>query len=368
MKKTTETVTAPIKTVFGKAGEGAGSATKFGIGQATGLSPETINQVVENPSAFTKTAMKTAGDRATLGQEIQSSLQKRASTLEETGKAYEPIRNSGTPVKVDKGFVQNVIRETAGVDIKNGKVTTSGKATIREAVEVRALQNLLDLWDPVFKKGEMSPTEFLNFRSDLAKLSKFERQIGVSRPLENIAKIMRGRLNEAYRPQLKGLDALDETFSTQRAELNSLSKNLVDRNGNLTDAAVNRIANATGKGKDALLARLEEIAPGITQKIKILKAVEDIQNASGIKVGAYTRTALVGGGLVMGGPIMAAVNAILTSPQLAVPILRQYGLLKNATAVRTVIQALKAGGTKINEIPSNIPVFAPQSEKTNFGR
>lgn len=369
MRKTTEAVTEPIKTVFGKAGEGVSRVTRFGTSQATGLSPETITQITENPSAFTKKGMQIAGDRATLGQEIQSALSKRANTLDETGAGYEPIRKAGTPVKVDKGFVENLIKETTGVDIKNGKVTTSGKATIRDATEVRALQNLRDLWDPVFKKGTMTADEFLNFRSDLAKLSKFERQIGKSRDLENVAKIMRSRLNQSYRPQLSGLDVLDEQFASQISELNTLSKGLVDRNGNLTDAAVNRIANATGKGKDALLARLEEITPGITQKIKVLKAVEDIQNASGIKVGAYTRTALVGGGLVLGGPIQAIVNAILTSPELAVPLLRQYGLLKNAKAVKTVIQALKSGTGKINEIPSKVPVIGnPERPKTIFGR
>lgn len=366
MTKITDTVTKPIKTIFGKTGEGISSATKFGIGQATGLAPDTISEVVKTPSAFTKTAMKSAGDRASLGQEIHSSLQKKAATLEETSKAYEPIRQSKTPVRVDKQFVQNVIRETTGVDIKNGKVTTTGKATIRDATEVRALQNIINLWDPVFRKGELTPTEFLNFRSDLAKLSKFERQIGKSQPLENVSKIMRGRLNQAYRPQLKGLDVLDESFSSQRTELNTLSKNLVDRNGNLTEAAVNRIANATGKGKDALLARLEEIVPGITQKIKILKAVEDIQNASGIKVGAYTRTALVGGGLVMGGPITAAINAILTSPQLAVPILRQYGLLKNSAAIKMVVNALKEGGNIINN-PAKLSPYLNKERELSLG-
>lgn len=367
MEKTTDFVTAPFKKAGEMVKEGVSRATKFGVSQVTGLNPDTVTEVTQNPTAFGRKAIETA-DRAALGQEVQSSLSKRFKDLSETGKEYDPIRNSETPVKVAKTFIGDTLKEMTGVDIKNGKITTSGKADIRDATDVRALQNLYDLWDPVFKKGTISANEFLNFRSDLAKLSRFERQIGKSTALESVAQRFRGRTNTAYRPQLEGLDKLDEDFSKQTGEIKTLSKNLVDKNGNLTDAAINRIANATGKGKDALLARLEEIVPGITQKIKILKAVEDIKNSSGIKVGTYGRGAFVGGGLLLGGPLQAVINMILTSPELAVPILRQYGLLKNSAALRVVIDALKKGSTTIDALPTKLPIMNDQNKSSVFGK
>jgi len=358
-------VTKPIKTVFGKAGEMVEQGTKSVVGQATGLNPDTITQIAKTPEQFTKEGMLNV-DRRSLGQAVQSRLQSKIASLEETGSEYKPIRTSTQQVAVDKNFIDNTVKDLAKVDIKKGKITTSGKADIRDAKDVRALQSLYDLWKPVFNKGKLTTEEFLNFRSDLAKLSKFERDLGKSAPIEGMTARMRAKFNEAYRPQIEGLDKLDESFSTQNAELRRLGKGLVDKEGNLTDAAINRIANATGKGKDLLLDKLEEVLPGITQKIKILKAVEDIQHASGIKVGTYGRGALIGGGLVMGGPIQAAITAILTSPELAVPIIRKYGLMKNSNAINTIVKTLQSGGQKVKEIgkktPYTVGAFAPKEQ------
>lgn len=347
-------VTKPIATVFGKAGEMAGGTTRTLVGQATGLNPETITQIAKTPEQFTKENMLTI-DRRSLGQAVQSRLQSKIASLEETGSEYKPIRTSTQEVKVDKNFIDNSVKELAKVDVKKGKITTSGKADIRDAKDVRALQSLYDLWKPVFNKGKLTTEEFLNFRSDLAKLSKFERDLGKSAPIEGMTARMRAKFNEAYRPQIEGLDKLDEEFSVKTSELKRLEEGLVDKDGNLTPQSLNKIANASGKGKDLLLDRLEEVLPGVTQKIKILKAVEDIQHASGFKVATYGKGALIGGGLVMGGPIQAAITAILTSPELAVPIIRKYGLIKNSNAIKAVVTALQSGGNNVKDLMNNKP-------------
>ena len=379
ISKTAQVVTKPVGAVLTGAKNIIGGGTKFVAGQATGLQPETIRQITERPESFTKEAQGLI-DRSSLGKEVQSVLGKKKAVLSETGEAYAPIREGGSTVKVSKNWLDSTIKDLTKLDIKKDKVTTSGSAVLREASDVRAVQHIYDLWKPVFKKGEMTANEFLNFRTDLANLSKFERQIGKSQPIESMAKLTRGRFNEAYRPQLKGLDLLDKEFSAQIAELSRLSKGFVDKNGNLTDAAINRIANATGKGKDLLLNRLEETVPGITQKIKVLKAVEDIQNTSGIKVGTYGRTGgTIGAGVLgyaFGGPIGAGIGAIiesiLTSPNLAVPILRKYGLIKNSNAIQTVINALRSAGSTINQLPNQRPPILKKDmsiqSKSNFGK
>lgn len=356
ISKTAQVVTKPVSTLIGKAKGSAGGATKFAVGQATGLSPETIGQITKTPEAFTK-ASRAKIDRASLGKEVQSSLTKRAESLAETGAAYAPIRKSAVPIKVSKSWLESTIENATKLDLKygiddinyaRGKFQAKGSSLLRDSADVRAVQHLYDLWKPVFEKGKITPNEFLNFRTDLTNLSKFERQVGKSKPVESVAKLTRNKFNKDYRSQLKGLAELDKEFGTQIGQLKDLSKGMIDKRGNLTDEAMNRIANASGKGKDILLSRLEETVPGITKKIKILEAVEDIQNASGIKVGTYTRGAAIGGGFVLGGPIQGIIAAILTSPELAVPLLRRYGLLKNSTAVRAVIQALRSG----NEVPN----------------
>ena len=338
--------------------------TKFGVSQATGLAPETISQITKTPELFTRES-RAAIDRSSLGKEVQSSLSKKAISLKETGEAYKPIRESGASVKIDGNWLDNSITENTGLKIVDGKLQANGSSKLRGSTDVRAMQTLYDLWKPEFQKGTMTADQFLNFRTDLSGLSKFERQIGKSAPVETAAKSIRNKFNTSYRSQIKGLENTDKEFSTQTEQLSRLSKGLIDKNGNLTDSAISKIANATGK--EALLARLEETVPGITQKIKVLKAVEDIQNASGIKVGTYGRAAITTGIGVASGIIPGIVTAILTSPEAAVPILRKYGVIKNSNIVKGVLNGLREGGKKVNISPEtatrqimNIGAFSPK--------
>ena len=113
----------------------------------------------------------------------------------------------------------------------------------------------------------MTANEFLNFRTDLANLSKFERQIGKSQPIESMAKLTRGRFNEAYRHNSKDLICWIKNLYAQIAELSRLSKGFVDKTEiSLMQPSIGSKRNR--KGKDLLLNRLEETVPGITQKSK----------------------------------------------------------------------------------------------------
>lgn len=378
ISKVAEPVIKPAKAINKAVSNTIAGTTKFGVGQATGLQPSTISEITKTPGAFTKESQASI-DRASLGREVKSAIDTKLSTLKETGKAYDPIRNSSQLISVDRGWLLNAIREATGLDVKfgvdkstyrNGKVTATPASKLREGSDIRAIQQLYDLYKPTFEKGIMTPNEFLNFRTDLANLAKFERQIGKSKPVEIATKEIRNKFNSQYRKQLSGLKELDDKFSTEVSDLKVSSKGLVDKNGQLTEAAINRIANATGKGKDILLARLEETVPGITQKIKVLKAVEDIQHASGIKVGTYGRTGIIAGFGIAGGVLQGIIAAILTSPDVAVPLLRKYGLLKNAKVIKEVVRILKSSGNKLNQLSEDIPLPITSGDKaiTNFGK
>lgn len=402
-------------------------ATKFAVTQATGLSPDTISQVMSDPAAFTKEAQATL-NRGSLADEVKNALDIKQTNLSETGTGYTDIRNlqkinedvaQGTTksitenghkvvynlvdapndklsipelrqkinllslepnappeimqetktalntrapietvphdVKVTPTWLDRTIKDTTGIDIKNGQLTTSGSASIRDTKDIRALQGLYDTYKPLFIKGTLTSDEFLNFRSDLAKLAKFDREIGKSQPLENLSGIIRGKFNTAFRSQIPNLQNIDTQFSTQSEELNRLQKGILDTKGNLTDTGINRIANATGKGKDLLISKLEEISPGITGKIKTLKAIEDIQAAGGQKVGAYARAGGLVGGIATLNPYLI-VGSILSIPEIAVPILRGIGM--TASKIRSTLNLLgapiKEGAKKVNNIPNNV--------------
>lgn len=442
--KAADVITKPARYAFGKvaevaakAGEGVKSAAKFAGRQMTGLNAETASEFAKDPTLkptnaeglITKReeiggqvqealATKKAALGVTpesLGQEVQSALAKRSEALKETGPVYNAIRKNGENIQVEKNWIDQQIKSATGVDIKNGKLSTSGAAKIRDAADVRALQHLYDTWKPVFNRGTMTSNEFLNFRSDAAGLANFERQIGKSQPIENAMKGVRANFNNSYRPQMEGLASLDEVTSPLIDEIKTLSKGLVDKNGNLTDSGLVKVAKATadkpqllaqlekvspgitekisamqefndlGKGiidengniTDAgmkkitnaanesnpqMLARLEQIKPGITKAIRQYKALQDVVNANEkFKVGTYGRQ--IGGAGVIAGimtmnPVLvgsAVAEMILASPENAIKAIQTYA--KTKPIMDAIVSKLKSGvkGTlnDINNITEN---------------
>ncbi len=360
-------------------------AGNFMISGHTGLEPSTLDQIKQNPSAFSKEAQASTS-ALSVANEVKSALDKRIEDLSETGQAYKPIRDNASAVVIDPNFLKDEIQKTTGVTItepqvkaptlakgelptiqteptpivggKPGIIESSGSSYIRDPKDIKALQNFYNTWQPYFDKGEMTPNEFLNMRTDLAKLSKFDREISKSGELESTSKTIRANLNNAYRTQMHGLEDTDATWSSQKEELESLQKGLLDKDGNLTDTSISKIANSTKGNKNVLQSQLEEISPGITKKVNILKAIKDIEYARGNKVGVYARAmgglgqaGLFGGILTGNLPLIAGSLAemITANPDFAVPMLRAYGWNKNL--VGAVLEKLNSGISKINQLP-----------------
>lgn len=348
-------ITAPVGYAFGKAADITAGTAKYATAKATGLNADTISQISKTPDAFTPEAMANTS-RASLGETVGNALNDRIDNVSEAGAGYGDIKKNATPVTVDPNFLKGTIEDATGLKLKKGTFTADAKAAVDSPSDIAKIQRLYDAWQPYFKKGTITSDDFLTLRGKLAKIANFDTGIGKSAPLESAAARIRGSLNTEYRDQITGLSEKDADFSSQAQELATLRKGFIDKNGNLTDAAVNRIANAAGKGKDAVLSRLEQISPGITLKIRQLKAVEDIQNIH--KVGTYVKSTIEGGGLIGGIataniPLIAASVAalLLTQPEVAVRVLRGYGKYA-APIAQSVMQTLKKGGNAINNLPN----------------
>lgn len=343
ISKIASPVTDTASAVGGGIANATAGASRFLAGQATGLSPETIKQVVSNPNEFSKQAQISV-TRPALAEEINKAIQDRQSALTDTGAEYGSIKTATTPVQVDPNYLNNLIKSKTGINVVDGELKTSGSASVRLPSDVNALQTkLYNVWQPEFAKGYLTPEQFLNFRSDLSKLAYNDSGIGKSTTLANLADQIRGQANTDLRPQIPGLNEIDAKFAPQITELNQLSQGLVDKNGHLSDSAINKIAGSLGKGKDPLLARLEQLSPGITDKVKILKAVEDIQNSREVKPGTYVRAGVLGSGIVSMNPYLI-ISSIASIPEIAVPLMRGLGY-----GASTISKTIKTLG--INKIP-----------------
>lgn len=323
--------------------------------------PASVSEVLDNPSLFSKTARE-GMDRAGLAEDFGKAIDDLHGAVREGGAAYKTIATGGDVIKAPENWIQDVLTkgtsavEAGSKDIPFGlklenipgdivkgtpdtlKVTADTNSFTRNPSDIAAIQHFVDTWG---SKTDFTPKEFLNMRSDLSALSKFGKEIGRNDAAELVSKALRADANKTMRPQIRGLKNLDETQAPIIERYNQVKKDFLTTGPNgyeFKPGAINKIANATGKGKDVLLQRMEQISPGITKRIQIMKAIEDWESASKAKVGAYTRGIVEGGGL-MTGQLHVIAAAIITNPAVALPLLR--GLGWSAAKMRPLLDLLK---------------------------
>lgn len=335
-------ITKPVGAILGKAGELGGGVGLSTISHLTGMDSSTIKQILTNPSEFSKLKQE-AVSRGDLAKEVKTAIDTRLNDLSETGSGYDSFKKSGTTAEVPPDFVKSTLEEN-GFKIKKGKIVADSNSLTRNPSDIRALQKFYDDWG---KKKTLTSNEFFNMRKDLGDLAKYDKITGSGKTgaSESISKSLYSKADIQIRDtQFKDLQQLDEIYSPERDFLNQVKRDYFDENGNLKDNAPSKIMNATNK--EQLLGRLEDLMPGITKRIELLKAVEDIQRASGVKVGNYGRLTAAGLGYATSGILGALAAEIISSPSVAVPLLRQAGYL--GSGATPIINTLRLVAGDIN--------------------
>lgn len=323
----------------GKGAELTGSLAKTGTSLGTGLEKSTIEQILKTPGAFSKKEMSLI-DRESIFNKAKNAIDKRLSDLSETGKEYQNIRKSAEKVAFKDNPVDKVLDKYGiKVDAKGKLILTEESAPLSGG-DVSAIENFIKQYG---NKNTYSANALLNARQGASKLADF----GVDKTdiAGKIGREIRGEIDKVGKSQIKGLAELDAKYAPETKLLRDVKKVIFNKDGSIKDNAISKIANLTGKGKEQVLQKMEKIIPGIKEDVNILKAIEDVEITKGKKVGTYLRGA-TGGFLVSGGnPAAAVVTAIMTSPQVAVPLLRAYGKISNLgkDIVEKIIGKMKSG-------------------------
>ena len=321
---------------------------KNGVSKFSGLNPETVQLILKKTGEFTEAQLDNL-DRKAIADSVWGKVTDRIKNIAETGKKYQAIRESGSNVELAKDWFGDVLKGL-GFDIKNGLIKTTTKSATRNPNDLTALQQVYKTWGD---KTEMGADEFLNLRQDLAELAKFDKISGKTSASEKIAKQLRAELNKKGRDQIDGLKKLDADFAPEIKELSAIKKEFFTKDGGLKDTAINRIVNATGKGKDNLLNRLKKIDPSIEERIQLVKALEDVALSKGQKVGTYTHTLLSGGlsaSTFLVNPALGFTTYLLTQPGMFVRYLKWMGTKwpKHKRAVKNITHKIK-NGVRLNK-------------------
>lgn len=302
---------------FGALGKPAKKLGKFMTSHLTGLDPETIVTTIKNPTALTK-AQREGLSRHTVAENLSRVFKERKAALSFTGKEYEKLRKGGGAVVVPEGTVQKVLNKY-GLNIDDsGRIIKTKESAPVSRGDIAALEDFFAVYG---KETELSPNAFLNTRKSLDILSNWDAsKTDIS---DLISKDLRKTYDNLGKQSIPGLKDIDEKYAPEVKFLQKVRKYLFDKDGNLLDTGVNRIANSVGVGKEEILTRLEKLSPGIGQQLQLVKALEDIGKVH--KVGTYLRAGAVGASAVSGNVPLLVASFIVGNPVTSVPILKAYG-------------------------------------------
>ena len=353
--KTAGKYTNPVTPLVGAAGKVAdltGSGIKSTYAKLVGLNNQVdVQNIIDHPELFSKAAMEQM-NRGSVANEFAAGLDRVANDATEAGASYNPIRGSGAVVHVPENWLSDLLSKGTTAD-ESGKaipfkfsleknpdgsmtVVADSKSFTRNPSDIKAIQDFVNNWGG---KTKMTAEEFLNMRADASKMAKFGKDLGRNDVAELVGKAIRADSNKVMRNQIPNLAAKDAAAAPAYQLASEAKKTFLTADGqDFKPGAINKIANATGKGKDQLLTLMEKISPGITQRIQTLKTVESIESAYNIKAGTYMKD-IVGTAGLLTGNVPAIISAILTHPSVAIPLLR--GLGYTARTVKPLLNMLK---------------------------
>jgi hypothetical protein len=336
----TNPITPVVKGVVG-ATKLAGKAA-MGIGsKIIGESPELITDLVKNYQDYSKASME-ANSRGGLATEFGNAIDAIEEAKSTTGGGYDVIKNAGANVTVPadtiiQTFADNGLKVSKDV---NGGWQIAGPTadTTLSSADVAHFKDFLDQ----FGSENLSAKQLLNARTKLSEYSNYEGKTNAS---TSLARNLRKTFDSLGKDQIPGLGKLDAEMAPQIQAWKGIKKEFLTKDAStgewvLKPNTASKLANALKAGKEPLLAKLEEVLPGITRKIEVLKNIEEIENSLGIKVGAYTKSGLEVYGVATGN-VPLAVGMIIAHPAIANQILRGFGFI-GAKAVIPVLGRVRA--------------------------
>jgi len=330
--------TNAVKTSIGNAMK----STKSGVGNiaesvtanATGLERWTIATAKNQSALFREARLGNLNRETVTGQAVEA-IQKRLDDLSEIGKGYDAVRVGNVVANSD---------DVAGVYLKNAWNVATKQLT---KADKSTLQDLSDYISDY--KGNVTDSDLLALRRQVDSVL-YDPNTGMPRKItpqaKNIVNGVRADIDAMAKSKIKWLAEIDAQYAPEVAILKKVKKDIFNADGTLKDNAISTISNITGKGKEAKLARLEEIMPWLGDKVSAIKAYEDVLNASGNKVGNYARAGIAWTAAATINPSLIAWW-VATHPKVVSFILEKYGLARNDIASYLAKKSFTSSDTKI---------------------
>ena len=226
--------------------------------------------------------------RDSLTQSAGTLLNKQIQDLSETGRWYSQIRESWIPIDVSskKPAINKILSDnTIKVDWKG--ILDFTDSAIESKADQAQLQKVYDY----FKRWEVTPDIYLNKKKAIRDMTDFSQ--GNADQTNRILKQIGSEWKSAWHNSIPELKQLDAIYEPQITDINEIRSKIFDKDWNLREWATSYIMNSLWVNRDVTLQKLEKLMPEISEQVKAIKAVEDINSSKWIRPWTYNKTAAI---------------------------------------------------------------------------
>lgn len=324
--------------------DATGRAGTFMASQASGLEPDTMKFIFNNPDTF---EMASSGrlNSETILNEVKDTFDRRSFEISELGSEYQSIRDLDVDIQVDQGELQKIL-SNKGLKVDDGNIVEAAKNSSNlNKSDINVVSQAYDIIKDI---ETAKPNEVLNIRNKLDDLISWEKSPGLSEKGKVLVKELRSSIDNRAKSQLPELRRLDEQFAEEKEIISQMKKDFFNRDGSLKDTAPSKILNLTNKNREIILKRLETTNPGISTKLKALKAFNDVDRSLGNKVGTYAKAA--GMGLFLSGGNFLAAGAMAGLSGNAGNIIKTIGKANLKRLTKKAAKFIDEKGIDLNEL------------------
>lgn len=333
------------------------ATTEYWTKLATWLNRETQDLIKNNPELF-KQAKKWTLTAETVVWDVKTNIEKRLTDLNETWKWYETVKQS--PVTFNKADIQDIYNNRF---TKEWLTNTLIELPLEDRTAIKQAQYYLN----ELPENTLSSKQAIELKAKLRSLVSYDKW--VSPEWERVVKWLIKDLDTNLKDNIPWFKELDAIYWPEREFLNKVKKDILNQDWTLKENSISTIRNLTWKWKEFKIDRLEQIMPWITEKVKAIKAFEDLQWSIEWKTWSYARWVLLWGWwYAMWWPVWWITTFIITHPSVASKALELYWITKQwiknlvnkvtnkkpltANETQTLQNAIK--NTKSNNLFNNI--------------
>jgi len=268
-----------------------GYLLKEWLSKASWLAPETIMTFFKKPEVI-KMIDETWTSFDSKVKEIQKLRAWYKAEQQWIWKAYEWIKDTPVVLTNLTEYIKPVIRD-AEIVWNKVKFWPTTKYNLPQQ---KAITNAYNIVDNVANQWQITVKDAMDVRQRLDDLINWEwkslKASSVDKSAESTIKNIRWAFDEFVWVQVPQLKAIDAKYSAKIDDIKEITKDWFKSDGSLQENAFSKIQNLFSPTNKMRLDRLETHIPWISEELRWLTALKDVDLAMWNKIWAYTRAFL----------------------------------------------------------------------------